>query len=96
MNKLLVISLVVLSLILAGCSKGTPTGNVVAVDSVIKACQDSDNGINKDTKGIVSVGDEIYSDSCVSGLLVEYYCDEGNKANQNIRCANGCSNGKCA
>jgi hypothetical protein len=95
MNKLLVISLVVLSLILAGCSKGTPTGNVIEVVGD-EACHDSDNGIDKDTKGVVSVGDETYADSCVSGLLVEYYCDGDNKANQNIRCANKCSNGKCA
>lgn len=89
------ISLIVLSLVLVGCKDTSLTGDVVASDAVI-GCKDSDGGLDKAVKGIVSSGDDERADSCVSGLLIEYYCDGNNIANQNIRCANKCSNGKCA
>jgi len=92
----LLIGLVILSLVLVGCGDETAiTGGAVAVDTAIGTCEDTDGGVNKDVKGIVSVEDEDHVDSCVAGLLIEYSCD-GNKAtNQNIRCPDGCKNGKC-
>ena len=95
MKKLLIVSLVILSLVLVGCGDNSITGGAVA-GGLNAICADSDGGIDKETKGIVSVGEERYADSCVAGLLIEYSC-EGNKVtNQNIRCDNKCSNGKCA
>ena len=96
MKKILIISLIALSLILVGCNKEEITGGVVGI-SVEKeeACEDTDGGIDPDVKGILHVGDMGYADACVSGILIEYYCDGNNKANQNIRCPNKCYNGKC-
>jgi len=85
--------LIIFSLVLIGCSEESITSDAV-VDLVI-GCEDSDGGLNKDVQGVVTVGDEDYSDECVMGLLIEYYCNNGNKANQNIRCENKCSGGKC-
>ncbi len=92
MKKLLVIGFIILSLVLVGCKKQEITGNVVAVQV---GCQDTDGGIEKATQGVVTLGDEDYTDDCVAGLLIEYYCDGGQVANQNIRCPNKCSGGKC-
>ena len=78
-----------------GCKEEQVTGGVVSVDVEVESCKDSDGGINKDIQGIVTVGDEDSTDECVAGLLIEYYCDGDNKANQNIRCPNECSAGKC-
>lgn len=94
MKKLLIISLIVLSLVLVGCKESSITGDVT-VEEAIEGCKDSDGGINPDVKGMLYVGGKDYADACVSGLLIEYYCDNGNKANQNIRCDIECSNGKC-
>lgn len=94
MKKSLIIAIILLSLVLVGCKKESVTGGVV-VEEQSNECKDSDGGINKDTQGVVSVGDEDYSDECVAGLLIEYYCEGNNKQNQNIRCPNKCSSGKC-
>ena len=91
MNKLLVIGLIVLSLVLIGCKNEDVTGAVVLQEG----CQDSDGGINKGTQGVVTLEDEDYSDDCVAGILIEYYCDGDNVANQNIRCKDKCNGGKC-
>lgn len=96
MKKLLIIALIALSFVFVGCKEQSITGGAVAVDKVIERCKDSDGGIDKDVKGIVSVGGEDYSDACVAGLLIEHYCDGDDVANQNLRCPNECSNGKCA
>lgn len=95
MKKLLIINLIVLCLFLVGCKKEEPTGAVVGIEEEDLSCKDSDGGINKDVQGVVTIGDEDYADNCVAGLLIEYYCDGDNKANQNIRCPNKCSGGKC-
>jgi len=95
MRKLLIISLIALSLVLVGCKNTSVTGGAVAIDKMIEGCKDSDGGIDKNIKGIVSAGDEDYADSCVAGLLIEYYCDGDKIVNQNMRCPNKCRNGKC-
>lgn len=103
MKKLLVIALIALSFVFVGCNwKNTSvTGGAVVVDKVIERCEDSDGGVNTDVQGVVTIGDEDYTDECiegvsVEGLLREYYCEGNNKANQNIeRCPSKCSNGKC-
>lgn len=95
MNKIWGICLIVLGLVLAGCKDMQITGGAVAVDRAIDGCKDSDGGVNKEVKGMVSAGEDIYADSCVGGLLIEYYCDGDNKANQNVRCENKCMDGKC-
>ncbi len=94
MKKLLIIGLIVLSLVLAGCKSTEVTGGAVGVDTATE-CKDSDGGIDKGIKGIISVGDETHADSCVAGILIEYYCDGDKIVNQNMRCADICSNGKC-
>jgi hypothetical protein len=93
MKRFILTVLIISSLVLIGCREESISGSTV-VDVVI-GCEDSDGGLNKDVKGVVTVGDEEYSDECVAGLLIEYYCDNGNKANQNVRCENKCSGGKC-
>ena len=95
MKKLLIIGLIVLSLVLAGCKGTEVTGGVVGVNIATEICEDTDGGIDKGIKGVTSAGDETYSDACVTGILIEYYCDGDSIVNQNMRCANGCSNGKC-
>ena len=102
MKKLLAISLIVLALVLIGCKNKSITGGAVAVDKIDPAadqstgtCKDSDQGIDTDIKCVVTVGDAKYYDTCLGGLLVEYYCDGDNQANQNIRCENECDGGKC-
>lgn len=94
MKRLLITGLIVLSLVLVSCKKTSIEGGVV-VEEIVEGCKDSDGGINKDVQGVVGVGDKDYSDECVAGLLIEYYCDGNNKANQNIRCADKCRDGKC-
>ncbi|MBU0628268.1 MAG: hypothetical protein KKC75_03700 [Nanoarchaeota archaeon] len=110
MKKLLALALIVLALVLVGCKDTSVTGNAVAADKVVKdsvgnpakeaaaqtgTCKDSDSGINTAVKGIVTAGEERFYDTCLNGLLLEYYCDGNNKANQNIRCPNKCDGGKC-
>ena len=102
MKKKLAWALVVLALFLIGCKDASITGGAVAVDKAIKekadsaaSCTDSDGGIDTASKGIVTVGSERFYDTCLNGLLLEYYCDGNNKANQNIRCPNKCDGGKC-
>ncbi len=98
MKKLiLIISLIALSLILVSCrDKEEITGNVIGTGSdKEQSCEDTDGGIVPDVKGILRIGDMDYADACVSGILIEYYCDGNQKANQNIRCPNKCLNGKC-
>ena len=84
-----------LSLFLVGCKDTQITGGAVAIQEETTLCTDSDGGIDRNIKGIISVGDEDFADSCIAGVLVEYYCDGDKAVNQNIRCANECSNGKC-
>jgi len=99
-----IILLVALLLLLVGCAKENATGNVVldVVTVTSISCEDSDAGLVKDIRGSVKVGmsdgtivEE--SDKCISGLLIEYYC-EGNKIeNQNLRCDSEdvCKQGRC-
>lgn len=99
MKKLLIVGFVALALLLASCAKKQElTGAVVGVAGELPAetlCKDSDNGKNSTIKGILSIGEDSYADSCIGGLLVEYYCDGNTKSNQNIRCPNKCLNGQC-
>ena len=111
MKQALALALVVLALVLIGCKSSSITGEAIAVDKGIKettdkpaketaealtgTCKDSDSGIDTASKGIVTVGSERSYDTCLNGLLLEYYCDGNNKANQNIRCPNKCDGGKC-
>src|SRR3989338_611746 len=86
MKKLLVTGLIITTLFLTARSeKQELTGGVVVEAPKEPSCQDSDGGINKDVKGILSIGEETYADSCVGGLPIEYYCEGNAKANQNIR-----------
>lgn len=93
--KKLLISLIVLTLFLVGCKNKGITGSAAADVIAEPTCKDSDGGIDKEVQGVVTIGDKDYSDECIAGLLIEYYCDGDNLANQNIRCPNECSNGKC-
>ncbi len=97
----------VLSLTFTGCSVKTPelpvegkasgvlnegTGSAEET-AVVANCEDSDNGLNKEVKGTVRVEGMRRMDKCFGPFLVEYYCEEGEIANQNFRCE--CSEGKC-
>ena len=97
MKKLLIIALIALSFVLAGCGDGEQsiTEGAVVVDELVEKCTDSDGGVNTAVQGVVSVEDEDYADECVAGFLIEYYCDGDNVVNQNMRCPDGCTRGKC-
>ena len=93
---------IALTLTFTGCSSGSEVKLPVEgrATSVLgeeapagTACHDSDGGINKEIRGTVTFGNRTVSDECVGPFLVEYYCDDGRLANQNIRC--DCSAGKC-
>lgn len=104
-----VIVLIVLVFVMVGCTKKevisttpAPTGKVV--QPVGRSCEDSDEGIVAEKAGKVSGvinGEEyVYYDNCpvLSGaFLMEYYCENGNSRNQNLRCPSGtrCLGGAC-
>ena len=81
-----------MSLFLIGCKSNQITGEAIAEETPL--CVDTDGGITKEVQGVVTVDDNDYEDQCANGILIEYYCDGNNKANQNIKCP-GCTNGKC-
>ncbi len=61
-------------------------------------CYDYDGGQYQDVAAYVSVGDNIFNDTCVDGSTVtEYYCDGGNARHTDKSCAIGkvCRNGGC-
>ena len=102
MRKLIFFGLIILSLILIGCSKGNITGGAAfdVKQTIKQSCADSDGGKNIDVKGIITVVDEngddnTHADSCVAGLLIEYYCEDNKPLNQNFRCSGKCLNGAC-
>jgi len=95
---------IALTLSLSGCSsvvkvnapvesKATEVLNQAQPTQVQSSCSDSDSGIDPKVKGTVTAGEVKRTDTCLSPFLVEYYCDNGEIANKNIRCE--CSNGKC-
>lgn len=71
----------------------------VTIQDLRGSCVDSDDGITVDRAGKVSgvLDGEEYTiyDECIAGLLVEYYCEDNNYGNQNIRCPEECSGGAC-
>ena len=100
------IVLVVFLLFIVGCSKSNEiTGNVVKeveVETVESkaSCSDGDGGVDKAEKasvtGVSADGEDFeYTDRCISGLLIEYYCEDSKPVNQNLRCSNECKNGAC-
>lgn len=90
MKKAVLISLVLLAFVLAGCqSQEDVTGNVV---QEVAKCTDTDNGNNINEKG--TVNGEL-TDKCVAGLLIEYYCQGDVPVNQNHRCPDKCVDGAC-
>ena len=102
MKELIFFGFIVLVLVMGGCSKEMPTGRAIldVEKTSTVSCTDSDSGKNAEVKGIVTFIDEnrndnTYADSCVSGLLIEYYCEENKASNQNLRCPSKCLNGAC-
>ena len=96
---------VLIMVLLFGCQqKATDeiTGQVVR-DTTEKpmatSCLDSDGGLTPETYGTVTgvIDDKEFKkvDRCLSGLLVEYYCDGTEAVNQNVRCEGSCINGEC-
>ena len=94
MRKLLIVALVALSLVLVACKQESITGGTV-LEGDVELCKDSDGGLDDGEQGVVAFEDEDYADNCVAGLLIEYYCDGDNLANQNVRCPNKCVSGRC-
>ena len=63
---------------------------------VSATCTDSDGGLNYYVKGVLSVGDNTYSDVCAdSNFVKEYFCDNPPSYYDNYYCPNGCLNGAC-
>jgi uncharacterized protein YceK len=106
MNKVL-ICLVILVLLI-GCSSADKkvvvaekTGAIITSSGDLTVnCYDSDGGKILDVKGTVSGtsdgGSFEETDTCVGDFLVEYYCENGDKTNDNIRCDNTCIDGACS
>ena len=93
MKKLLIFSLMVLGLFLAGCKDASMDSGAAVIE--LDSCEDSDGGMDKNVEGTVSVDGKEFDDQCVAGLVIEYYCDNGKAANQNMRCDNECISGRC-
>ncbi len=70
-------------------------------DELAASCTDTDSGIDKTSRGIVSGKwyDETTfenEDDCLGGVyLVEYYCDNNQPKSRNFICENGCKKGVC-
>jgi len=88
MKKIILVSLIILAFVLAGCGKAKVTGKAVQETG----CADSDDGNNIKEQG--TVNNEL-SDKCVAGILIEYYCEDNKPVNQNHRCQNKCMDGAC-
>ena len=57
-------------------------------------CIDSDGGIEIEVNGTVTTADgKTAKDECVSAFLIEYYCEDGDIRNKNVRCF--CRGGEC-
>ena len=76
---------------------GTNTNRNVFISAVSQICTDSDGGINYDVKGTVTVGGQVWEDSCQSSSVVnENFCNTNNLKETTVStCLNGCSNGAC-
>jgi beta propeller repeat protein len=58
-------------------------------------CEDTDNGKNYFSKGIVTLDTESSEDYCVdSGKVMEYFCGDGIEQEEH-ECPAGCEDGKC-
>jgi hypothetical protein len=60
-------------------------------------CTDSDGGKVYDVKGTVTVGSTTYTDECITGFLIEYFCNNNINQYEGYQCPSGqsCSNGAC-
>ncbi len=84
-----------------GCTGNACTGGSVIVDE----CRDDDGGLNYFTYGVVTMGEEAYTDKCIilqgmSVLVREYICDKTDdnpvKVAENVyQCPEGCENSAC-
>lgn len=60
-------------------------------------CSDSDNGINYQIKGTISLGNTIYTDRCITQeVLEEFYCAGSKVISQKYKCVYSCNNGACS
>lgn len=91
MKKVILIGFVLLAFFIAGC-RCTGEGVAGKVVQEVTACTDTDGGNNAEEKGTVN---NEFTDKCVAGLLIEYYCEDNKPANQNHRCPDKCVSGAC-
>ncbi|MBW2982355.1 carboxypeptidase-like regulatory domain-containing protein [Candidatus Woesearchaeota archaeon] len=80
------------------CESGYTYSNGVCIASTTSACTDTDSGIDRDTKGTVTIATGSYTDSCSGNYLTEYYCSGLSGTSTSINCGNYgeiCYNGKC-
>lgn len=94
MRKILLIvaSLAVASLLLAGCDLETITGNAVSPYK----CTDSDGGRNSDIKGTVKNELGSFTDNCKDDRYVlENYCKGNVVRKETVPCRYGCQEGRC-
>jgi hypothetical protein len=59
-------------------------------------CIDSDGGIDYDTKGTATKGQDTGTDSCDGDVLTEYYCSGNQIVPTTKTCDYGCQNGACS
>jgi hypothetical protein len=73
-----------------GCSNGA------CVKKAVNFCNDSDGGINYETKGITINETSVSEDTCISGkMLNEYYCMNNKTASFQFNCPFMCAEGAC-
>ncbi|MBW1838696.1 MAG: hypothetical protein JRI49_02080, partial [Deltaproteobacteria bacterium] len=58
-------------------------------------CTDSDGGINYYEWGQVRANSGASGESCTSGIMHEYYCEDNERAQTDFTCPYGCGYGKC-
>jgi len=81
----------------APAANSTPPANSTVPST--PACTDSDEGKNATVKGTVTVGSDMFTDTCNGTATVkEYYCDGNESASRLMDCPEGttCKSGACA
>lgn len=95
--KRLILLVLAVSLVLAGCSN---SGNEITGGAVGAPCECSDSdGLNPNTAGITIINSDgkkiTRHDQCTANFVTEYYCEGCQIMTQNFRCENSCVEGAC-
>ena len=105
-KKVVLLLIVLLAVFLVSCSKSgqsITSGGMLNLEDALEESQatcidpDGEDTTRKGTTtGTYSDGTPFeVTDGCKMGLLLEYYCENGNLENKNIRCPGRCNSGTC-